>query len=63
MIDRNQIIKLLQSYLPSADTETLGRLADDVIRDIIPGIYASVRRAANAEKGKTIMQNKTAWSP
>lgn len=36
MIQREDVITLLNSYFPSEDCEIITRLADDVIRDIIP---------------------------
>lgn len=56
MIDREKIIKLVQSYLPDANDKTLKRLAEDVIHDIIPVLHAGVRKAANEEKSKFTLQ-------
>lgn len=56
MIDREKIIKLIQSYLPDANDKTLNRLADDIIHDIIPVMHTNIRKAANEEKSKIILQ-------
>lgn len=41
MIDLEEVIKLLKSYLPGANIETIDRLADD----IIPVMHANIRKA------------------
>jgi hypothetical protein len=52
IIEREQIIELLKTYLPNANTTTLSRLTDDVIQNIIPAIHAMLQQTAAAEKRK-----------
>lgn len=52
MIEREKVVNLLKSYFPDADYEIIERLADDVIRDIIPVMHATIRKAVNEEKSK-----------
>lgn len=55
MIEREEVINLIKSYFPGADYETIIKLADDVIRDIIPMMHTTIRKAVNDEKSKYII--------
>jgi hypothetical protein len=52
MIDRIYIEKLIENYSLNFNQETLQRLADDVIRDSIPLIYAMIRDVVAEERKK-----------
>lgn len=56
LIDREEIIKLLASYWPEADNETLDKMAEDVIIDVIPALYSAVRKAINNEKSEFFLE-------
>lgn len=50
MINRKEVIKLLLLYMPEADEETLNRMAEDVIIDVIPALYTAVQQVTSNEK-------------
>jgi sugar-specific transcriptional regulator TrmB len=50
IINRNEIIKLLGTYLPDAGEERLNKMAEDIIIEIIPVLYTSVKKAVSKEK-------------
>ena len=56
LIDREEIIKLLAAYWPEADNETLDKMAEDVIVDIIPVLCSAVRKAINNEKSEFFLE-------
>lgn len=61
MIERDKVAEMVKSCLPRLDEDVVGRIAEDIARDVETIIYSLIRHAVAQEREQLFRSSFKNW--
>lgn len=58
MVERDKIVEILRSYLPNIGEQVLGRIADDIVRDVESITHSIIRQTVAQKRVENYWQGR-----